>query len=228
LAKKTADLLGVWTGMTVLGLYRIEILSATEIIINGRAMKYKAARQTLTLIDGNLSFTLRYAVSGNDLGAALILLYPDGTQVAFTRTEHVSVSVGRKTAGSGKAAAREQAAPNLRSARKFMRGSYISYSQSTGPISNTSGTTRLVFQSDGTFTVDSETSFNAKILNSNFQYDTAYAFAKTPGGGSYKINGAMLYLTFDGLETSVAEIVAVDDDGLVREFMIGTKRYWAE
>lgn len=199
-ADDAKKLLGKWDCKGGEGPAELVFNQGGKLVFDGETYGYTLSPGVIHLQTFTGASDYGYAFKGN----ALTVTFPDGSRLACSRRE-AKAGTGNK----GKDA--------LRGGERFLRGTLCSWSGSSTYSSSYSSTMRAAFDGMGRFSYGGESSFSAK---------EGLAYSGSPSsGGTYRVEGDNVYLTFGDGSTGTATVHFRQADGTITELMFNGKLY---
>ena len=196
------SLTGKWIYRSTGGDVELEFVSGSQLVFNGQSTSYQLKQGIIQAMGDYGWIDYPYTITQGQL----VITFPDGTQVPFTRasTPAVSQGDGRQPSGSGSA--------------WQLQGSYCYWSGSSGSYSSYSRTEKISFDGNGNFIYGSEGSFSS---------DAGMAYSGDPNKdrGTYRIESGIVYLRFPSGETITVEIALRENDGRITALKYQGKLY---
>jgi hypothetical protein len=196
-------LIGTWSCRTAEGVVPLEFATRNRLVFNGDAASYTLVRGAIRVQEDYGPVDYRYRFNGN----TLLVTFPDGGQLACT-----------KAAASPPRAAQPQTA-GRGGQEHLLKGALCTWSGSRSGSSSYSRTGRVQFDGQGRFTYGSERSYSG---------NAGIAAGRGPAaGGTYRVSGNKIHLTFGDGSSGVATVHFRQDNGRITELMYEGQLYGA-
>jgi hypothetical protein len=204
--EQSASLSGKWIFQGQGGQVVLEFSSGNQLTFNGETTRYQLKEGIIQAM-GDYGW-IDYPYSFNN--GNLIITFPDGTQVPFSRTS--SIPTNQQSMG-------DQAQDSDQAWR--LQGSLCYWSGSSGSYSSYSRSEKISFDGRGNFTYGNESSFSG---------DAGMAYGGNPNaeGGTYRIENNMVYLQFRSGETMEVQVSIRQDNGRITALKYNDKLYAVE
>jgi hypothetical protein len=199
-----ADLAGNWQCQGQSGPATIEFKTNSLLSFNGEEAQYALVAGAIVVQGEDGIMAYPYTLKGKNL----TVTFPDGFLMRCARAQ--GGEAGKKSAG---AVPRQPGGE----ANHLLRGSLCSWSGSRSGSSSYSSSGRVSFDGRGRFVYGSESSFSSSA---------GMAYGASPGsGGSYRVIGDKVHITFGDGSTGVAAVNFRQNDGRITELMYDGKLY---
>jgi hypothetical protein len=202
LAGDAERLIGRWSCRTAQGIVPLEFSTRNRLVFNGDAASYALARGAIRVQEDHGPVDYRYRFSGK----TLLVTFPDGGQISCTKAE---ASPPRRAA--------EREAAGHDGQEHLLQGGLCTWSGSRSGSSSYSRTGRVQFDGRGRFTYGSEGSYSG---------DAGIAAGRGPAaGGTYRVSGNKVHLTFGDGSSGTATVHFRQDNGRITELMYEGQLY---
>lgn len=196
------SLKGKWLFQSPEGEIVLIFLSDNQLSLNGEQTQYQLKTGIIQAMGDYGWVDYPYSMSQGKL----LITFPGGTQVPFTKTSDSVVTqqvTGNQSAGG--------AVGNL-------KGTLCSWSGSSGGSSSYSRTERISFDGIGNFTFGNESSFSGNA-------GIAYGSNPNVQRGTYRVEESAVILQFQSGESYRVEIKMRQNNGMITELMHNGKLY---
>ena len=197
-----AATVGALTGTWQCGESNLVFKSDSVLVYNGERMQYRRRGNVLQVQEEYGVANYPFALSGNRMDVT----FPDGSVVRC-----VKAGAGGKRSAEGRAGRSGSAAQ--------LRGMLCRWSGSSGISGSYSSSTRVSFDGAGRFSYGSESSFSG---------NAGSGYGSGPGsGGTYRVEGDVVQLTFGDGSRGKAKVNMRQNDGRITELMFNGQLYAA-
>jgi hypothetical protein len=196
-----SGLIGTWLCKTDMGEIKLEILNESRLVFDGDGAGY-SLKPGIILVNSDEG-TIEYPYQLKE--GSLLITFPEGIQLSFKRTAAKSQppNAQQKTPESATANGKEA----------LLTGMLCSWGGSSSSSSSYSHTMRVSFDGRGRFTYGGESSFSSEA-------GMAYSGGSTPSqGGTYRISGDTVHLTFNDGTSGTASVHMRQNNGRITELM---------
>jgi hypothetical protein len=191
-----AGLIGTWQ----CGKSSLVFKSESVLVYDGEQLRFQKLRNVLRVQQEYGPVDYPFVLSGDRLDVT----FPDRSVLRCSR---IKAGAGRPPAGGAK--------PTGSAAQ--LRGMLCRWSGSSGMSGSYSSSTRVRFDGAGRFSYSSESSFSGS---------SGSGYGSGPGtGGTYRISGDTVYLTFGDGSTGTAKVNMRQTDGRITELMFNGQLY---
>ncbi len=222
-------IMGRWICNDGVSPFDVTFESRNRLVFNGEPMEYVLASGVLRVRDEEGYVDYPYTLEGN----SLVIVFPDGFRLPCKRGTTLStVPPGGMTTGTPPSS--DYPAPPMETPPPPARGYPGQGIGSSGQEyllqgmlchwsggSEMSSSTRVWFDGRGRFTYSSETAFSGDITDQYGDITATYGgYDQTPTeGGTYRVVGDKVYLTFSDGSTGIATVYMRQADGRITELM---------
>lgn len=176
--------------------------SDSVLVYDGEQLQYRKGKNILQVQQDYGIVDYPFVLSGDRLDVT----FPDRSVLRCSRA---AAAPGRRSAGSAK--------PSGSTAQ--LRGMLCRWSGSSGMSGSYSSSTRVRFDGAGRFTYGTESSFSGS---------SGSGYGSGPGsGGTYRVSGDSVHLTFSDGSTGTATVNMRQNDGRITELMFNGQLYAA-
>lgn len=203
--KEGPGLIGSWQCKSAISSDSLVFKSENNLIFNDEAFNYTLAPGVIRVQEEYGLVDYPYTL---DKGILNVIM-PDGTMLRCTKAG----DAGQKAAERGMAGEKKAGGQEYQ-----LRGTLCQWAGGSPYASSSySRTTRITFDGNGRFSYGSETSFGSK---------EGMAYGGSPvNGGTYRIEGDKVYLTFSDGSTGAATVHMRQNDGRITELMYNGELY---
>jgi hypothetical protein len=200
---RSSTLSGKWVYKSDEGEIVLEFLTGNQLLFNGETTDYQVNGEVIMARTDYGWVNYPYVLSSGKL----LITFPDGTQLPFVKAASATASQGKTTQPTGAGGPLWQ-----------LQGSLCYWSGSSSSYSSYSRTEKLTFDGKGNFIFGKEGSFSG---------DAGLTYSGNPNvdGGTYRIEGNKVTLTFRSGEVYQLDINIRQDDGRITELMYQGKLY---